>query len=404
VKVHCIWTRAIDGVPMAGRPNVARQIRAAFRAEGFAVRESILRPITATGRPGNPILAALRLLLSLVALRPLPLQCLLFGGRQEALRVIREIPANCDLLYLDGVRCLRVLEQLHRLRPSLAVLTDLDDLMSRRMDLLLALGQPPSLGYLSAAVPGLFGRLLSHPILARLVLRYEATSLRRAERQVAQLSDMVVLISSADAAVLRARAPGSDVRSISIGAARIVNDPPALRAPWRFVFIGTDALRQNQLTIDALIALWRRHQIQTPLAIYGEQQRRYDLPPAVTMPGYAESLDAVYDCHSVLLTPSYVAGGIKTKVIEAFALGTPVVGNATTFEAIEIAPDYPLLFADDESLLPLLRNPAGFAATFVQAARQGLSLVREHHDPAKIQAAWADAARTAAGLRAEASA
>ncbi|MFM5923937.1 MAG: glycosyltransferase [Novosphingobium sp.] len=394
-QVHFVWTRAIDGVPMAGRPNVARQVRSAFLSQGYAISESIIQPLSGSQGAGRLIEAGFRLLGGLLTGRPLPLQCLLFGAKREASRVLAELPPGCELVYLDGVRCLRVLEQLRHLRPDLAIVTDLDDLMSRRMDLLLRLDQPPSMGYLAGAMPAAVGRLLAMPILARLLLRYEAASLRQAERAIAEHSDCVVLISSADAAVLRGRVPSADVRSISVAATRPVSARRAMQPPYRFVFIGTDALRQNQLTIDALIALWRKRRVKTPLVIYGEQHRAYDLPPMVTMPGYADCLDQVHDGHSVLLTPSYVAGGIKTKVIEAFAYGTPVAGNAVTFEAIAIGPDYPLLFETEEHLAALLDAPERFAEVFASAIDHGLAIVDEYHDPARINAAWAKVAQSA---------
>jgi glycosyltransferase involved in cell wall biosynthesis len=397
-RVHMVWTRGIDGVPMVGRIKVAQGVRAAFRNAGFSVTESTLRPLTNV-RSARRLAAALgRLLGAMAKGRLVPLQCLLFGDPAEARRAIAEMPADCDLVYLDGVRCLTLLEELAR-RPELPILTDFDDLMSRRMSLLLELGHAPSTGYLKSSMPRFVERLIASPALSRLLLRYEAASLRQVERRFAVHSDAMVLISGEDAAVLRRLAPRAAVRAIPLAAqVRRTEGNLAVR-PLRFIFVGTDALRQNQLTIDALIELWRREQIATPLVVYGEQHRAPSLPPNVSMPGYAANLDDIYDGRSILLSPSYIAGGLKTKVIEAFAYGAPVLGNRVTFEGIEIRKDYPLLVANEAEMLPLIRDPERFRDRFERAAAMGLQIVREHHDPVRVDKAWRETAVAAMGRR-----
>lgn len=393
--IHLVWTRPIDGVPAVGRLKVARGARAAFRAAGFTVTESIIRPIT-EGPSVRRFAAAIgEFLRSIAAGRLMPLQCLLFGDPSEARRAVAELPADCDVVYLDGVRCLAVMEAVTRSRPELAILTDFDDLMSRRMSLLMRLDQPPSTGYLKQAMPRVVEKLLGSRWFSRLVLRFEAKSLRQAEQRITALSDTVVLISSEDAAVLRRVSPGAEVRAIPIAERVRHRTPEMAPGPLRFIFVGTDALRQNQLTIDALVDLWRREAIPTPLVIYGQQQRVLELPANVDMAGYVQSLDEIYDGRSVLISPSFLAGGLKTKVLEAFAYATPVLGNRITFEAIDVGDRYPLLIESEAEMLPLLMEPDRFRDRFERAAGIGLELVRERHDPAQIGTAWAEAVHTA---------
>ncbi len=396
--LHLVWTRAIDGQKMVGRLQVATAVRAAL-ATRFPLRQSILRPVTAD-RSVRRWLGAIAVFAgALLRGRVLPLQCLLFADPGEARRVIGEIAPATRAVYLDGVRCAVLLEMLRRARPALAIITDLDDLMSRRMALLLVLGQPPSTGYMQSALPGFVERLLRSPALARMLLSYERWTLARIEPRVVALSDRTVLVSAEDARILAGRARSDSVTGIAMPA-RIRRDPVPLAAgPLRFVFVGTDALRQNQLTIDALAALWAAERIATPLVIYGEQRRRIALPAGVTMPGYAETIDAVYDGRSILLSPSYLAGGLKTKVLEAFAYGAPVVGNAVTFEGMDIG-DYPLRIDDPAALLALLHDPEARRATFDAAACHGAAMVRERHDPERFAARWTALVEEAIAARA----
>jgi len=400
-SVHMIWTRDVDVAGAFGRLNMARATRAAL-SERLLVSEGRLRSLLELRSPA----AALRALGAYLAAglrgRALPLQCLLFADPAEARRVVAAIPAGTATVYVDGVRSLAVLRRVRRDRPDLGVVTDLDDLMSRRMRLLLALGQTPSTGYLKRQMPRWLDAIIGSPALARGLLRYEAATLGRIERDVVGMSDACVLVSAEDARVLGG-AVADDAGVVGIAPpARIVRAPaPLAPGPLRFVFIGSDALRQNQLTIDRLLDWWGDHAIETPLAIYGEQARRPALPPGVTMPGFARTIDEVYDGRSILLSPSYLAGGIKTKVLEAFGRGAPVIGNAVTFEGMSIGA-YPLLFDDENAMIALLRAPDGARDRLDAGAAHGAAMVRRHHDPAQFAARWlatVDGAATAARAR-----
>jgi glycosyltransferase involved in cell wall biosynthesis len=157
--------------------------------------------------------------------------------------------------------------------------------------------------------------------------------------------------------------------------------------PARFVFVGSDALTQNRLTIDYLVELWRRYAIATPLVLYGQHARALVLPPGVEAAGYAGQIAEIYDGRSVLLTPSRIGGGIKTKVLEAFAYGAPVIGNSLTFEALPIG-NYPLLVDQEAELVAFLRDPMRRRALFDEAVAHGLSYIAQNHSAEVFASRW----------------
>lgn len=387
--VHMIWTRNIEGEAGFGRLKMAQAIAAGLR-DGYDVSSGRLLSILDRRSLAALVRAGVAFLRALLEWRPLPMQCLLYADPKAVAQAVAAIPAGTTAVYLDGVRCVAVLRRLRAQRPDIAIVTDLDDLMSRRMVLTLSLGEPPSLGYLSNAMPGLVARLIGSPVVARAMLRYEGRTLAGIERLVARLSDRSVLISSCDADVLGARI-GSSRGIVGIGppAPRLCPPQPFADArALRFVFVGSDALRQNQLTIDWLVSLWTEHALDTPLVIHGRQTRAIAAPPAVTFAGFARTIDEIYDGRSILLSPSFLAGGVKTKVIEAFGYGAPVVGNAITFEGMDIG-DYPLCLAD-QAIAPIARDPERHRALFAAAARSGAAIARTRHDPAQFDQRWRD--------------
>lgn len=394
-RILAIWTRDLDGPESVGRVNTARAVRAALREQGeveqirahnLLERPSFARWVGAAGALAGGLLRG----------RPLPLQCALFHpGRGAAWRAARDRAVGCAVVYADGVRPLLWLRRLRRADPGMRLVVDVDDLLSRRLDELIRADLPPSLGYLEALLPRRVARWLHWPALSRAALRYERWALRHAEAEVLRLADRAVLVNRAEAALLAARGVALGARA---GVAAIpppirpatvaVPHAPSRTAPaWRAVFVGTDALVQNRLTLDWLLGVWEHERPGMPLLICGRQLRPPRAVPGVTWAGYLADIGAAYAPGSILVSPAFLRGGIKTKVLEAFAHGVPVAGNAATFEGLDL-PFYPLRFEKEAALRRFLADP-GAAAPAIAAARAAAAqcLAREHA-PEVFRARW----------------
>lgn len=388
-RLALVWTRSLDGERMAGRLHVARAIRTALSTG--AELESFRLPSVLSDRTAPRMAGALAALGgSWLRGRPLPLQCALFSSSGDIEAIGRAIPQDVGAIYLDGIRCCELLRYLRRTRPGLRIVVDFDDSMSRRMELLLAAGQPLSPGYLSHRLPPLLRRFVTFGAVGRAVVLYECWTLRALERQMLTLADAIVLLSSKEADALdaiRATTPSARADVAAVPPPAELVDAKPLTSPLRFTFVGTDTLTQNRLTIDYLLDLWGRRRIATPLVIFGQQTRKVRLPPGVTAPGYASDLNDVFDGHSVLLTPSFLRGGVKTKVLEAFSRRAPVIGNDQTFESMDLD-DYPLRINDEDVLVELLRDPETRRDVFDVAALRGRDYVRAHHAPSVFAERW----------------
>ena len=387
-RVVMVSTRQLDGEPMAGRLRVAHAIRASLDA---ATDLKVLRLKSALTdlTLARLVECGLSWLFSLLRGRPLPLQCALFASWSDHRELLAQVPEDAISLYADGVRTYSLVRYLRKHRPNLRIIVDLDDLMSRRMSLLLQASQPLSPGYLTRRLPKMLLRLAMSPKFGRMIVRHEQVTLARVERDLARIADALVLLSGEDARIMLDQC-GADCR------AQVEVIPPpsepiapiaSLKPPVRFVFIGSDALTQNRLTIDYLIDLWARAGITKPLVFYGLWGRDIALPPEITAVGYVDDLKDVYDGHSVLLTPSLIGGGVKTKVLEAFAHGASVIGNAVTFESMNIG-DYPLQIDDEDDLVRLIRAPAEQMPRFDAAAQAGSDYVARFHDPEIFSRRW----------------
>lgn len=371
----------------AGRPSILHNIILALERR-HTVKVFRLRTVTEIGSLAQITGAMSTWIWSLVRGRPLPLQCVLYAAPEECTRVAAEIRDGAfDAVYLDTVRCVVLLRHLLRVRPRLHIVTDFDDLMSRRAEHLAQNRLPLLAGHVAPFLPRWLRMLVEKP-MARLITRYEAATLVQSEHEAVSHSDAVVLLSAVERQALRARLPHKH-------RAHIYAIPPAIdvrATPWsnaetlRFVFIGSDEFLQNRRAIDCLIEKWRTLHPMTPLHIYGRQKRRIDGVSGVHWHGFVPDLADVYRPGSISLVPAMVAGGIKTKVAEAWAWGCPVLGNDQAFEGFPIA-RYPLILPEQQ-WDPLLIGPGIYRELWAKAARLGQKFTRRNLSMEAFKDAW----------------
>lgn len=374
-RVALVVTRPLEAEGSFGRVRVMREIHAALQAE-FEVTVFRLHNLLEAHSIGNLSGAAAQWARSVVRGKPLPLQTVLYSGADEIEALVEALcKGNFEAIYVDSVRCQLLIRKLRARAPHVRVVMDFDDLMSRRMANLAQGGINISLGFLQHAFPKALRWSIEGP-LSKLLVRYEASALARAEREIADSVQAVVLVSSAERDLFRQTLAAEQREAIHAlpPPASAWRDASEVTAPYRFVFIGSDLLAQNRLSIDVLVKLWRQLNPASELHIYGRQQRRTESVRNVHWHGFVEQASEAYENGSILLLPVILAGGIKTKVIEAWSFGCPVLGNPLAFEGLDVA-GYPLICRETDWARYVL-EPTAHADTWDSAARIGNAFVR----------------------------
>jgi glycosyltransferase involved in cell wall biosynthesis len=99
---------------------------------------------------------------------------------------------------------------------------------------------------------------------------------------------------------------------------------------------------------------------------------------------------------AILAVPLRVASGIRMKILEAWARGTPVVATPEAIRGLDQGGDDGVLLARDAgefaSAVEQIRARSGLAADLVAAGRR--QLVRRH-DPERVTASLAETYRAA---------
>lgn len=94
----------------------------------------------------------------------------------------------------------------------------------------------------------------------------------------------------------------------------------------------------------------------------------------VTLAGYVDDIKSLIASSTVALAPLWSGGGTRLKILEAMAIGTPVVATSKGAEGLEAASGEHLFIADDparfaERVVELLAN-ASLRQSLAQQARQ----------------------------------
>ena len=199
--------------------------------------------------------------------------------------------------------------------------------------------------------------------------------LRRYEATVCHAADHVVAVSDTDCVALQGIAPGVKVTVVPNGVDTAYFSslvPPdsygirqsKIRHLASLVFTGTLDFRPN---IDAVV--WFCEQVlphikkevfHVHLYIVGKsptrEVRRLGDDAAVTVTGYVGDVRPYIAQAKVYVVPIRMGSGTKLKVLEALAMGIPVVSTSLGAEGIAVTPGQDILIADD---------PVEFAAQVV---------------------------------------
>lgn len=208
--------------------------------------------------------------------------------------------------------------------------------------------------------------------IKKILLRIEAWKLRRYERQKMRFYHACITCSEADAAFVRRDAPGIHIEVIPNGVDLELFQPSGIprENPPILLFVGTmyyypniDAVRYF---FEAIYPVIRQARPDVRVQIVGhrpppEIQRLAD-PPFIEVTGSVPDVRPYYERASVFIVPLRLGGGTRLKIVEAMAMGLPVVSTSVGAEGLDVHSGEDIWIADDprafaEGVLRLLSDP-----------------------------------------------
>jgi hypothetical protein len=234
----------------------------------------------------------------------------------------------------------------------------------------------------------------------RALVAREARRLARAERKALVEAAATVALSSEDALAFAALAGGDAPRievlpppfpgELPSGTARL-DGGPAL------ALFGSAGWEPNRRAERRFLAeTWPKLRRELPAARlhrFGEPGDAKGADGVVAHRSPAESRDA-FDPRALLVLPLDLASGVRMRILEAWARGTPVAASAAAASGLRFRPGEELLLAtSEEEWTREIRDYAttpGLAAQLVAAGRARLAL---DHDPARFAARFLELTR-----------
>jgi len=196
----------------------------------------------------------------------------------------------------------------------------------------------------------------------RVFLRYIAASLRRYEVASLNSVDAIVPISVADAEEFRALGCVKPIYVVPCGVAPHPAVPsPRERDEGTVGFIGSLDFRPNQDAVRWILDELKPRIPDVKIVIAGLDEK-------------VDDANAFMQRMSVMIAPLFAGGGMRIKVLEALALGKPVVATTLGAGGIDVND---LVIADDvdsfaSAILRLLHHPDE-AALLGNAARESVA-------------------------------
>ena len=248
-------------------------------------------------------------------------------------------------------------------------------------------------------IPGRMAAVATNPML-RLGWRREVRQMARFEARVCQAFDHVVTVTDADRQALnrlypRGHSPEFTVIPICIDT-QSITPRPRTDAPG-LLFLGGMHWPPNgdaaRWFTEAVLPNVRAGEPRARFLAVGQQPPESLLKPElagfVEAPGYVDDVDPYWARTQVFVVPLLAGGGMRVKILHAWAQGIPIVSTTIGAEGLTYQAGESMLIADtaDEfarAVLSILHDPA----LAQRLAAAGRATVEQYYDWQRIYAAW----------------
>lgn len=237
--------------------------------------------------------------------------------------------------------------------------------------------------------------------LASTIYRRRWRHARQADARAVEFADQVWVCSAADAARVAALLPTDSLRGRVHVVPNVVpcwcqdaleqelEKTPSRCDGWQAVFVGHLRYPPNRRAVRRLLGvIWpalRARYPQLRLTLAGRRpskslHRHVKRTPGVDLAADPEDLHAIYRNADVAIIPLEQGGGSRLKVLEAFALGVPVVATDKAVEGLDLVAGTHWLRAHSareyvEQVGRIMESPS----LRNELASAGRELVRSHH-------------------------
>lgn len=274
----------------------------------------------------------------------LPLQCLLYYSKsnvKEIAKIVERI--KCDVIIVDMVRLAPYIEAFSGF-PALKII-DLNDLLSKRYKRQL------ESSYSNADISGNYGnettsvfkKIINLSFLKKIILKSEIKRLEKYERKCYSIYDKTIFVSDKETSYLNNLMSDNKAHTVTLGIDYdyYSENIEVMKKENYISFLGNLNVAANIDSLEMIVKdILPEIQTSVTLKVIGESSNqirsKYKMYTNIIFTGRVDDL-RVEICETALfLSPIAYGSGIKTKILEAMAMGKAVVTNSVGAEGLAI--------------------------------------------------------------------
>ena len=282
-----------------------------------------------------------------------PLQCSLFYSKKNGTK-INELckKNNFDLILTDMIRLAPYYEFFKDY--SCTKISDMDDLLSKRYQRTLSSEDAGDniLGQYSKFLPNFINKNIL-PLVKGSVLKFEIERLKNAEEYYSNLYDGVIFVSDAETEELNKRLVAPKCQTITLGVDfQYFSEKNEVNNNKNYLaFVGNFGYTPNVDSLKIIVnELLPKLKDEIKLLVIGKVSQEitslYETDRVIFV-GMVDDLRKYVKRASVFVCPIAYGSGIKTKILEAMAMGLPVVTNSIGGEGLAAINGKDYIITDD---------------------------------------------------------
>ena len=286
---------------------------------------------------------------------PWPLQNILYYSEENEARIrnlVKEIKP--DVIYVDMVRLATYIGAFKECQ-CLKVL-GYDDLLSERYARQLNLKTESTniAGAYNDKLPSKISKLQNIPWVRRFILNSESKRMRKAEIYYSSLFDRGIFVSDIETRKFNKILGKKMAYTVNMGIDYLYHseDLHIHKVPNSLSYVGNMKTAANFATVQFIIEevlprLKNKYTFYVVGTCPENLREKYLKDKRIIFTGRVDDLRPAIEKTTVFLSPIAFGTGIKTKILEAFAMKMPVVTNSVGIEGIEAKNGFHCYIADD---------------------------------------------------------
>lgn len=285
-----------------------------------------------------------------------PLQCSMYYSKDNSSIISKYVEKlRPGLIFTEMIRTCTYFESFKE--SDALKLANLDDLLSTRYQrqLLSTNSEASFTGAYGGKLPGWINKITSGKFVKNIVLRMESKRCRKWEDMFYELYDYSLMTSNIERDILNKRMKGNKAKTLTVGVdcdyygqpIKGEKDSIGLSYVGNF-YVASNADTLKMMINDILPLIKCKYRLYVIGKCPEQIKQKYE-GEKIVFCGRVDDLREYVKKTTVFFSPIAYGTGVKTKIVEAMAMGMPVVTNSVGIEGIHAKPGEEILVSDDYS-------------------------------------------------------